>query len=248
MNFLDTCNALDELDKVTERASRSRGARLSFFFPSIQPSYKLEPYIFHDRQLPVESVLRIKHRPQCLKVLSSRPWLEGTYLHTYRLAMCPDVRSLHYQTDMIMFFFLITSRSSRAAAKRSFLDVEGGGEYETWSSEEDDGLDDRDSKGKKGKRSVRGASMARPRQRKAAAVNDLEAEAKATEAAVAQLAPKAEAWKHRYNALVSENEKLKRKLEIMRRQLALLNGVSSNPSLVGIAASPLPPPSPGPSR
>ena len=90
--------------------------------------------------------------------------------------------------------------------------------------------------------------MARPRQRKAAVGNDLEAEAKATEAAVAQLAPKAEAWKHRYNALVSENEKLKRKLEIMRKQLALLNGVSSNPSLVGIVAPPLPPSSFGPNR
>lgn len=140
----------------------------------------------------------------------------------------------HFITSMI----LLLSRSARAAAKRSFVDVEAGGEYlDTWSSEDDDGLDDRDSK-KKGKRSARGGPMARPRQRKAAALNELEAEAKATEAAVAQLAPKAEAWKRRYDALVSENEKLKRKLEAMQKQLALLNGIPNDPSLLTSSAYP----------
>lgn len=105
-------------------------------------------------------------------------------------------------------------------AKPNFRALDSGGdeEDEEWSSEDAEAsLSGRKRRGRRGSRS-QGSS--RSRQRKTAAVGELEAEAQEVEAAVAELAPQAEAWKEKYAALVEENEALKRRVEELMKQAA----------------------------
>lgn len=126
----------------------------------------------------------------------------------------------------------------------------GGGEEEDedWSSEDAEA----ELTGRKRRRGGTTHGSGRSRQRKTAAVGDLEAAAEEAEAAVAELAPKAEAWKEKYTILVKENEALKKRVEELMLQIkqgavppqltaplaaTAVAGPSSAPSPAGAAPS-----------
>ncbi len=93
-------------------------------------------------------------------------------------------------------------------------------EDEDWSSEDIEaevGGHKRRKGGKGGSRSHHNSSKSR--QKKTAAVGDLEVAAQQEEAAVAELAPQAEAWKEKYTLLVQENETLKKRVEELMQQV-----------------------------
>ena len=58
--------------------------------------------------------------------------------------------------------------------------------------------------------------------------NDLEAEARAVEAAVAKLASQVEAWRSKYEAIVAENEELKQKIAELSAKLTDRPGGSTS--------------------
>jgi len=128
-----------------------------------------------------------------------------------------------YETDTRSCCFIFC-RSSRAIAKPNFRALDSGNrerEDEDWSSEDLDleaeaGGSKRRRGGKGGARSYLASSKSR--QRKTAAVGDLEVAAQEEEAAVAELAPQAEAWKEKYTILVKENEALKKRVEELMKQ------------------------------
>lgn len=92
------------------------------------------------------------------------------------------------------------------------VDDDGG-----WSSEDMDAeMSGRKRRG--GKRTAKGTSKSR--QKKTAAVGELEAAAAEAEAELAQLAPQAEKLKKKYAALEQENEAIKGRIELVMKAAA----------------------------
>jgi len=107
---------------------------------------------------------------------------------------------------------------------------------EDWSSED---LDlEEETGGSKRRRGGRGGyhASSKSRQRKIAAVGNLEVVAQEEEAAVAELAPQAEAWKEKYTILEEENEALKKRVEELMKQVN--QGTTPQPPLLENAALP----------
>lgn len=152
-------------------------------------------------------------------------------------------------------------RSARSVAKPDFKALYAGTEADDdggWSSEELDAeMSGRKRRG--GKRA--GKSSAKSRQRKTAAVGELEAAAAEEEAQLAQLAPQAEILKQKYAELEQGNEAIKERIqEVMQAAAAQVgaeaaaavekgaNGVDivapGGVMIPGLVASPMEPPMP----
>jgi hypothetical protein len=112
-------------------------------------------------------------------------------------------------------------------------------EDEDWSSEDIEAEvtgQKRRKGGKGGSKGHRGSSKSR--QKKTAAVGELEAAALEEEAAVAELAPQAESWKEKYTILVEENESLRNRVEELMKQAN--QAAEAVAALPPVAALPVP--------